>query len=605
MNLSEYNPIPDIPEYRIDLSEYNPIPDILEYIEKESESWDAEYILEDKWEILPLIFQAVCKSLFIRLFKGRGLPEDLLVEKSIFFYYDWLTQYKLGYHDNFPTNDIDFSHFYDHFINFINFIKNIPSAEIYGYYGKELTQLYDLLQIAYFTAGEETDLPEDTIGESRYRYVSSTRETPGQEEFKIDVLTQTKRLWAKWVVGTKSTDISIDTLNSKSIPENELVFWLILAAFYNFSDYFGDDQLKSLRKHLKYTHDTYSKDISNVLQWCFKCYFNIIKSDKNALKKYITYKSLLGISMFAKKFNYLEFDAKNKLRKELEIWLQQPDKHFSTPKASSLWIRIKYHSLETSTPIVNKPRKDGHLSISNYINRYMKEIWKDFDRNWCKTNVFLKEKYGKNFSLDNIPPKDLILIDMNMTVNNFICYEFLRLNYDSMKSTTCAYYFHTAILYPFLYELSRLVNSHEIDEEEFNDTIELLAKILYGGEQADTNDSSACEEEDNAFADKLLEQEEEILQFYQDLIEDKFLYFEICRYITLGEIILKRKKIKIGDKLYASLLKHKASPEFFSLENGYISWERDNPDKVNDMYNTYILAEYLSSYCLDSEYRIE
>lgn len=562
----------------------------LDYIEKESEFWDVEDLMEGGLpHLMLLIQQAVCKIVFIRIHKeleelSKQFPlmrreglycfdEECLEEKSIYFYYDCVQEMCLRYGstEEEKNAEISYDEFYDYFVKFIQYFYNIKVGEDMG---EELNQLCQLMQIAFFKDKNNEDILEDVTDGPKLRYVANGRKN-------IDVQNQTKRFWMKWIVRkNKVTNPTKDQLNSKKMKKEELFFCLIMAAVDNFTGAFGNDKMKNLKKSFAYPRDIENKDISEVLCWCFRCWIALGTHGIIDELGFIDRSgNIHGLATWASKFNYQSFMVKNKLKNELEELLRKPDKAFIDQNASYVLENIKKKSLETKMPLTNEPRLNGSPSTSTgKIVDQLREMFGNFDRKWFVTKKIKVSGKCKN-DMSRIEKENF---NKNVEVNQFIACEFLKFCKNREQFTNL--FLAEENLY--FMQLERLM---------FDESLSGEGMLYYDGNYQSVKDYMSA---------RLFEIEGFLCLFCWKIIDNQKCSIDLYQQLIFK--IVERKKIKISDELLDNFRSQRIYSDEFSVNpEGYISWEAYSKSVVEEALWGSIFYAAVESFSDKLEYFIQ
>lgn len=562
---------------------------VLEYIERESEFWDEDFLISNGLNgIYRLVQEAVCKSFFMQMHEETRLKipgvdlwtEEDMIEDSKWFYYDCI-QYVLERSEKEDYGEIDYDEFYD---NFIEFIKRIGNIKINDEMKEEFQQLIDMLAAVEFKAedGSFNETKEQKISK---RYVMSKNEN------EIDVETQTKRFWVKWIVGKDIKDTSKRVLQLKKMKKQELIIWMLMAALYNFSDWFGDEYLRKLKSILSYTHTVEEKDISQVLFWCFRCWEGIVCYAED-MADFIKEEYFYGIVSLSHRFHYIDAICKNKVREKItELW-NMKDKDFSNEYILTLILKIRYSSIEEEIPFIGKMKKNGAFSDDDrYVARYVKDIWKDFEvKQWLLNKNYFAEnpldvdnkvdKYHGDYKIYG----DNIKISNDFFINNFIADEFYLLATEYRKHSEY-WNFHFMIeVKMFLDQLIEIMDSTNEHLEEF-------AKSSFGNKEW----SGIFYNEKDFVSNQVWGEIKRLKSLYNDLSYEAI----IDLYWNMVQEIYRCGKIKVSDILCEKLFQNIQNANFEFQKDGYICCEMPfDQARIN-------LQVSLPIYCLEYEYKVQ
>lgn len=570
----------------------------LDYIEKESEFWDAEDLNEYGLSYLfTLVQQAVCKSMFRQMLKGLGgLSDGELEEESIYFYYDCIQKksYEYASIKDEEINEISYEEFYFNFLKFIQCIKRMKVKEDMG---NEFKPFYHMLKKVRFY---NQDIEKEKIKNRKFRY---TYNENGATTC-TDIHKNTKRFWVRFIVGGKTNDLSMKILESKNMNRDEMIFWFILAAINSFADDFGDIEMKGLKSSFADTQNIQEKDISKVLCWCFNCWDEMrCFEDEHLLEFLDVFHNMRGLVALAERFDYPIDVVKCKLKCELEEFFETPNKVFTAPYVSTALEKLRQMTVNSQFPLTGDITSKGELSSDNrYIIRYLRDIWKDFDSKWFD--------YDKN---DNKKSEEIsvegVLNAINVEVNNFFAYGFHMLcGMQTYQMTNLL----LAEKHLFFSQLESLVFSGELSEEDMKRGVSILALIESG---VDMDFDDGCDDEELFFSkegylsegdykgSKILEKEFSLLRFYEILSKNEMKYFSIYWKVVIN--IIKKKKIKIADKLMEGFLMRQTVSKEFSIEPGsYISWKEQPKSFVGSAFFDCLYCEAVDVYCDKLEYEI-
>lgn len=577
------------------------IEETLGYIEKESAYWDEEKLKTGDLDFtFQYIMEAVGKALFLHMHKDmEGLPEELLKEQSIYFYFDCIQRSYVEFISDTGKEgkkEITYKQFYD---LFIQFIKEIRKMNVDESMEPELKQLYDMLSCVHFTAGDDSGYREDEKAVSKCRYVFGDRND--EDVSPLDVVRATKRFWTKWIVGENARKANQEILSRKNMDEREAPFWIILASIVNFADSFGDDTLKELKSMLNYTHNTEEKNISEALNWCFRCWYGMIRRCEGWLFDFISKTDgIYGMSQLADRFEYQVFVAKRQLRKELEEIFQAPNKIFTTRHANDVVFQIELDSLHSGMPLTGEITSGGLISTDDRkLVKYFRYIWADFEKQCLDRREYMKKILKEEGDISQV---DLEIHSQNMQVNKFFADEFVRLFYLESEYPKLANLF-VAEFHLFFSQLDDLMYQNEMTLEEICFGIVVLARLCEGEEIDEIMDG--WEEDDEDFETdigyRLWEKQEELLKFYKGIFDKEMDY--LCLYCQIVEnIVMKRKNIRISEKLFRKLYPEKGKDKFYKDGTDRISWKDISQDIVNEHFIWSLSNEVIDSYTLELEY---
>lgn len=563
---------------------------VLEYIERESEFWDEDFLLSTGLDgVCRLVQEAVCKSFFMQMHEETRLKipgvdlwtEEDMIEDSKWFYYDCIQYYVLERSEKEDYGEIDYDEFYD---IFIEFIKRVGNIRINDEMKKEFKQLIDMLTAVEFKA-EDGSFDESKEKKISKRYVIS------KDENEIDVETQIKRFWVKWIVGKDIKDTSKRVLQLKKMKKQELIIWMLMAALYNFSDWFGDEYLCKLKSILSYTHTVEEKDISPVLSWCFRCWEGMVCYAED-MADFINEEYFYGIVSLSHRFHYVDAICKNKIRKKLtELW-DMKYKNLSNDYIFTLMLKIRYSSVGEELPFIGKMKKNGGFSDDDrYAARYVKDIWKDFEvKQWLLNKNYFAEnplnvdnevdKYHGDYKIygDNIKNSN------DFFINNFIADEFYLLATEYRKHKEY-WNFHFMIeVEMFLDQLIEIMDSTNENLEEF-------AKSSFGNKEW----SGIFYNEKDFVSNQVWGEIKRLKSLYNDLTYEAI----IDLYWNMVQEIFRRGKIKVSDILCEKLFQNIQNANFELQKDGYICCEMPfDQARIN-------LQVSLPIYCLEYEYKVQ
>lgn len=578
---------------------------VLRNIEKESEFWDAEEMTYGYglYELAENIYRSVCKSIYAEMHRNMGLPENILQicleEAEEYFFYDCLLASpelnKETWPDEETSKEITFNNFYK---KFAEFIKDVRELEVDT---KEdtndcLNQLKKMLQ-------------EDRIGnyiENRYSYICKERRKGkkgvNEECADMNVWMQTNRFWIKWVV----------TADKQSMRRQELIFWLLLATIYNFAEDFGSEEMTMAGKCLKYVRKVESADISEALQWAFKCVYQIIKNDNEAV--FINYfggSLISGCISLMDRFHYVQFDVKKRVWNYLEGLLAIPEKHFSSYRALYrwliMWFIIRRESAGTTQPLIGKDKSNGKLSKDyRYICRHMRKIWKDFPNKYILENHYFKDCYGEDFDLNGITQEEDDRGKQDLNINRFILGEFLNLHSIAGKNGEWNYLFYLEMRL-YLEQMFRLVNSGEITDWQYEETVKQFAekreefhkprKAGRKKQQKDRLVEEDSEEQNDVRIKRLLNCIKRLLNNRRNCLLNNFeivLYIEkkfINVYWIIISDIMSGKRVKVHSSLVSRLqncIEIKESEQINIESDNYISWKDQDENNLSLILNLFM-----------------
>lgn len=598
----------------------------LDYIEKESEFWDEESLRDGGLPYLMLfIQQAVCKIMFIQIHKALEkvlegsktggiycFDEEDLKEESFYYYCDCIQEIckKSSLKNNDKRNDIDFWEFYDYFLKFIQFFHNKRVGEDMG---EELNQLCQLMQIAFFRDKYGEEIVENDIVGPQLRNVANG-------DKNVDVRNQTKRFWVRWIVGKTEDECTNATLAEKNIKENELVFWLIMAAIYNFTTPFGGDKMKELKRCISNKRDIEESDISKAWNWCFSCWTEMIMHKMIDELDFIDDKHPEeGLVLLANRFNYRAFKVKNRLKDELERLLKIPNKEFNVNYATYVLDSVKEKSWnnaernmqdekfwdeigrivqdekfwENGERIVQDEKFWDNAEKIMQDEKYLGEDESIIQENKKVTyKAKLKEIFGdfniKYFSenrkkcTDERSKIEKKKYNKNVMINRFIAYEFLKLY---LSQDNPLVYLFLAEKHLFFYQLDILMFDGELSERK---------KSLYGTD---------CKSKNEYMRDRLFEIEKFLFSFCNRVIKEEENSINVYLQILLK--IIEGKKIKVSEKLISRLLELRTDFEEFCVDlDGYVSWEGQTNSMIEEALSGSIYYATIKSFCDKLEYEI-
>lgn len=546
---------------------------VLMYIERESVNLDAEDLNAiGLFQVFQFVQKMTAEALFIQMHQVfQDLSEELLEQESRYFYNDCMIALTEDVYINRKEHveGVSEQQFYDEMIKFIECIRGM---KIRKEMGKELKQLYQMLKNVSFLK----DAP------SKWRYVEK------DENSEIDVRNQTKRFWVK-CIGGHFCGNSMKIQNSEHMDREEMIFWILIALIINFANSFGDEEMKELKKCFSHKQYTKFKDISDALNWCYRCLFEIYKYGDEILTDYMGESlGINGLLTLSQKFHYQKFRVRNQLRKELEDVFKHPKKIFTTCNANDMVFKIRLDELGAFIHLAGETTKAGYISIDNrYITRALKtwlgEEWVD------KTWFDIKAKGDENSLESQI---NLHIDFHDRQVNIFFACELLRLLHLCNSGRNL---FFLSEKHLFFSQLIDMMFSGELKEEDIFMGLAVEIKISNGEKiETDAEDDAMKEKAKKEMAIK----ECALLKGYSDILNKASEWISLYR-IIVKDIIIGRKKIKVSESLAKELVCKSGMDEFYIDENGCISWEKCLQEEIDETLQTSIMWSVFEAYGWD------